>query len=187
LEVYENIETEYKQLVEKRDKLLSEKQDVILMMQEIESKKKDIFMKCYKEIDRNFQKIFSHLTTKAEATLSLENIENPLEGGMDILVKLPGNKILDLKSLSGGEKTLTALAFIFAVQEHQPSSFYLLDEVDAALDKRNSEMLARLIEKYSEKAQYIVISHNDAIITGAENIYGVSMQEGISKVISLKV
>ena len=187
LEVYENIETEYKQLVEKRDKLLSEKQDVILMMQEIESKKKDIFMKCYKEIDRNFQSIFSQLTTKAEATLSLENPEAPLEGGMDILVKLPGNKILDLKSLSGGEKTMTALAFIFAVQEHQPSSFYLLDEVDAALDKRNSEMLARLIEKYSEKAQYIVISHNDAIITGAENIYGVSMQEGISKVVSLKV
>lgn len=187
LEIYENIEKEYKQLVEKRNLLLGEKQDVLNMMQEIESKKKDIFMKCYNEINKNFKSIFSHLTTKAEATLQLENPEVPLEAGMDIIVKLPGNKTLDLKSLSGGEKTLTALAFIFSIQEYQPSSFYLLDEVDAALDKRNSEMLSKLIQKYSKRAQYIVISHNDAVITEAENIYGVSMQDGISKIISLKV
>ena len=92
-----------------------------------------------------------------------------------------------MRSLSGGEKTLAALAFIFAIQEYSPSPFYLLDEVDAALDKRNSELLSKLIHKYSEKAQYIVISHNDNIITEAENIYGVSMKDGVSKVISLKV
>ena len=94
---------------------------------------------------------------------------------------------MDIKSLSGGEKTLTALGFIFAIQEHQPASFYLFDEVDAALDKHNSEKLATLISKYSNKAQYIVISHNDSIVTGAQQIYGVSMQEGISKIVSLKI
>ena len=82
---------------------------------------------------------------------------------------------------------MTALALIFAIQEYQPSAFYLLDEVDAALDKRNSELLSKLIAKYADHAQYIVISHNDTIITEADQIYGVSMQDGISKVVSLKV
>ena len=85
------------------------------------------------------------------------------------------------------EKTMTALAFIFAIQEHEPASFYLLDEVDAALDKHNSQKLANLIAKYASKAQYIVISHNDSIITEAHQIYGVSMQDGISKILSLKI
>jgi len=82
---------------------------------------------------------------------------------------------------------MAALAFIFAIQEHKPASFYLMDEVDAALDKTNSSKLSKLIEQYSKKAQYIVISHNDAIISEANQIYGVSMKEGISKVVSLKI
>jgi len=95
---------------------------------------------------------------------------------------------MDIRSLSGGEKTMTALAFIFAIQENDPASFYIMDEVDAALDKRNSERLADLVNDYSKKAQYIVISHNDGLIASAENLYGVSMNEsGISKVISLKI
>ena len=109
------------------------------------------------------------------------------DAGIDIRVRISGSKYMDLKSLSGGEKSLTALAFIFAIQEFEPSSFYLMDEVDAALDKRNSELLSKLIAKYAHGAQYFVISHNDAVISEADAIFGVSMQEGISKVISLKV
>jgi chromosome segregation protein len=83
---------------------------------------------------------------------------------------------------------MTALAFIFAIQEHEPASFYVLDEVDAALDKHNSTKLAELLNTYSEKAQYLIISHNDAIISAAENLYGVSMNEhGMSQVVSLKI
>ena len=97
------------------------------------------------------------------------------------------NKYLDIRSLSGGEKTLAALALIFAIQEYQPASFYLLDEVDAALDKTNSDLLSKLIGKYSASAQYILISHNDEVITEAEQVYGVSMQQnGISKIMSLR-
>jgi len=92
------------------------------------------------------------------------------------------------KSLSGGEKTMAALAFIFAIQEYQPMAFYLFDEVDAALDKKNSELLSELVSKYSGTAQYIMISHNDNVITEADYVYGVSMHEtGISKVVSLKL
>ena len=188
LDIYEEIEKEYNNLLEKKDKLIEEKEDVLAMMKEIEGKKKDLFMKTYDVINQNFMQIFQQLSTKGTAHLELENDENPFEGGLFVKVKITGNKFLDIRSLSGGEKTLTALAFIFAIQEHEPASFYVLDEVDAALDKHNSEKFAKLIKKYSEKAQYIVISHNDGIISEATNLYGVSMDEhSISNVVSLKV
>ena len=117
----------------------------------------------------------------------IEDDENIFESGVDIQVRITGNKFLDIKSMSGGEKTMAALAFIFAIQEFEPAAFYLLDEVDAALDKRNSELLSKLIKKYSSKAQYVVISHNDTVITEADQVFGVSMQEMVSKVISLKL
>ena len=187
LEVYEAIEQEYGKLVEKTSKLKSEKEDVLKMITEIEESKKGLFMKTFKEIASNFKQIFNNLTTKGEAYLLVENEEDPLSAGIDIKVRITTNKFLDIRSLSGGEKTLAALSFIFAIQEYDPASFYLLDEVDAALDKHNSEKLSSLIAKYSSKAQYIVISHNDQIISEAKQVYGVSMQDGISKVISLKV
>jgi chromosome segregation protein len=104
-----------------------------------------------------------------------------------ITVKTGHGKYIDVTSLSGGEQTLVAISLIFAIQELNPYCFYILDEIDAALDKRNSERLAGLLSKYMRRGQYIVISHNDEIISNATNIYGVSMQDGISKVISLKV
>ena len=187
LEIYENIEKEYNSLIEKAAKLKIEKEDVLKIIAEIDSKKEFAFMKCYNNINKRFKEIFTELSTKGGAYLELENKDSPLEGGVEIKVRFAGNKHLDIRSLSGGEKTLTALSLIFSIQEYQPSSFYLLDEVDAALDKRNSELLSKLVQKYSKNAQYIVISHNDVIITEANQVYGVSMQEGISKIISLKV
>ena len=83
---------------------------------------------------------------------------------------------------------MIALAFIFAIQKHDPATFYVLDEVDAALDKKNSKKLAKLISKYSDRSQYVIISHNDAVIAEADNLYGVSMNEhGISHVVSLRI
>ncbi len=188
LEIYENIEIEYQVLVEKTNGLQKEKEDVLLMMTEIEGKKKHLFMKTYKQIAENFKRIFLSLSAKGEAYLDLEDKENPLLGGLDIKVKLAGTKFLDIASLSGGEKTLTAIAFIFAIQEYKPASFYLLDEVDAALDKTNSQLLARLVANYAKQSQCIMISHNDSVITEANQIYGITMQQnGISKVVSMKL
>ncbi len=188
LEVYENIKKEYESLVEKTDKLKMEKEDVLDMIAEIEKNKKDIFLKTFKTINNNFSRIFRSLSNKGEAAMEVENKESPLDGGIDIRVRITGNKFLDIKSMSGGEKTMAALAFIFAIQEYQPAAFYLLDEVDAALDKKNSELLSELVSKYSAGAQYIMISHNDNVITEADYVYGVSMhQTGISKIISLKL
>jgi len=187
LEVYEQVEVEFNKLVEKKDGLGKEKTDVLALMNEIETKKKEHFMHTFDKANDNFQKIFSNLFTKGKAYLELENAESPFEGGLNIKVKLIGNRFMDIKSLSGGEKTLTALSFIFAIQEYQPASFYILDEIDAALDKQNSEILAKLIRSYADRAQYIVISHNDSIISEADTLFGVSMKDGVSKVTSLKI
>ncbi|MBS1266431.1 MAG: Chromosome partition protein Smc [Candidatus Woesearchaeota archaeon] len=188
LEIYDSVQEEYEELLAKKDKLEEEKADVLILMEEIESRKQELFMKTFDSVNEHFQNIFKRLTTKGKAHLALENPKDVFEGGVRIRVKLTGRRFMDIRSLSGGEKTLTALSLIFAVQEYDPASFYVLDEVDAALDKHNSEKLARLIRKYSQNAQYIIVSHNDAIIQEADNLYGVSMNEhSISKIISLEI
>ena len=188
LEIYETAEKEYTELNGKKEILLKEREQVLVLINEVDTKKKDLFVKMFAIINEEFKKIFLKLNTKGEAFLELENPEDPLTAGMNIKVRLSGNKFLDINSLSGGEKTMTALAFLFAIQEHEPAQFYVLDEIDAALDKRNAEKLGVLIHQYCNRAQYIIISHNDAVITQADLIYGVSMNEhGESKVASLKV
>ena len=107
---------------------------------------------------------------------------------MDVMVKPVGKRYVFLKSLSGGEKTIVALAFLFAILEYQPAPFYILDEVDSALDKMNSKKLADLVKGYSRKSQFIIITHNDEIVANANYIYGVSInKKGISNVVSIKV
>ena len=188
LEIYDAAEKEYNNLQAKKEKLAVEKEDVLIMMNEIEARKKDMFAKTFEIVNKNFQTFFGLLSTKGDAFLELENPESPFEQGVLVKVRITGERFMDIRSLSGGEKTLTALAFIFAIQEHEPASFYIMDEVDAALDKRNSERLAQLIKKYTERAQYIVISHNDSVISEADTLYGISMDEhGVSNVTSLKL
>jgi len=189
LEIYEKAQSEYEALLKKKDKLASEREDVLIMINEIDSKKKELFMRTYNVLNENFKRIFDNLTAKGEAFFKLEDPEDPFAGGMTIKVRISGKKFMDIRSLSGGEKTLTGLAFIFAVQEYAPASFYVLDEVDAALDKHNSEKFAKLIRSYCRDAQYIIISHNDAVISEADNLYGISMnkEQNISKVTSLKI
>src|SRR3989344_5080739 len=188
LEIYEKVESEYNSLLEKKSILEVEQKDVMSLIGQIETKKKDIFMKTFDVVNTIFKDFFKQLSTKGDAFLEMENQEKPFEAGVEIKVRLSGNKFMDIKSLSGGEKTMTALAFIFAIQEHDPASFYILDEIDAALDKHNSEKLAKLIRNYCKRAQYVVISHNDAIISEATNLYGVSMNEhGMTNVTTLKL
>ena len=188
LEIYDEVEKEYNGLLEKKETLTVERADVVKLMEEIEGKKKELFLRHFEIINEHFKRAFVALSSKGDAFLELEDPDSIFEAGVRIKVKITGTKFLDIRSLSGGEKTMTALAFIFAIQEHEPATFYILDEVDAALDKHNSEKFAKLIAKYSEKAQYLIISHNDGVISQAENLYGISMNEhGISNVVSLKI
>ncbi|MFH1770621.1 MAG: chromosome segregation protein SMC [archaeon] len=188
LEMYDKAEKEYGLLMHKKDSLAGEREDILVMINEIDSKKTELFIKTFEVVNANFKNIFATLSTKGEAFMELEDKKDPFMGGVEIKVRITGKKFMDIRSLSGGEKTMTALAFIFAVQEHAPAPFYILDEVDAALDKKNSEKLAELIMSYANRSQYILISHNDGLITSAENLFGVSMDgHGISKVTSLKI
>ena len=187
LEVYDEIKKEYELVKEKVEAITKEKEGVLKIIHEIDIKKKKSFLRTLTELNEIFTKNFSQISAKGQVFLDLQNKKEPFEGGVDIIVKTGHGKYFDIKSLSGGEQTMVALSLIFAIQELKPYHFYILDEIDATLDKRNSERLAGLLKKYMEKGQYIVITHNDEIITGATNLYGVSMHEGISKIISLKV
>lgn len=188
LDVYKEVESEYNELKDKYDKLEGEKQEVLDLIFEIEIRKKESFMESYRYVAENFEKIFSTLSPGGEARLILENEDDVFEGGIDIFAKHRGKKFISLRAMSGGEKTITTLAFIFAIQEYQPSPFYILDEVDAALDKENSEMLGRLLDEYSKKSQFIVVTHNDSILSHADNIYGVHLNKlGESQIVSVKL
>ena len=187
LEVYDNVKREYDSVKEKAEIIDKEKENVMKTIGEIDNKKKKTFMKTLDELNGIFSRNFSELSIKGIVSLELEDRQEPFSGGVDIIVKTGHGKYFDVTSLSGGEQTLVALSLIFAIQESKPYPFYILDEVDAALDKRNSERLAELLKKHMQKGQYIVISHNDEVILNATNLYGVSMNEGISKIVSLKV
>jgi len=144
-------------------------------------------MKTYKGINELFSRNFSQLSPKGQAFLEIENKEDIFSGGVNIVIKMRKGKYFDVTSLSGGEQTLIALALLFAIQEYKPYHFYIFDEIDASLDKRNSEKLSALLKKYIQSGQYIIITHNDAIITDSNFLYGVTMHDGISKVLSLKL
>jgi len=186
LEVYDKVKEEYDKIAEKVTILQTEKEDILKVIEEIDKKKKKAFMDVFNAINQGFTDNFLKLGGR-EAYLELENEQDPFIGGINIVVKLAKGKYLDVNSLSGGERTLVALSLIFAIQKYRPYSFYIFDEIDAALDKRNSERLSSIIKNYIKNAQYVIITHNDSLITEATSLYGVSMQDGVSKVISLKV
>lgn len=187
LEVYDSIKQEYDSINEKVEIISKEKEGIFKIIQEIDIKKKKTFLKTLETLNEIFSRNFAQLSIKGEVYLELENKKEPFEGGVGIVVKIGHGKYFDVTSLSGGEQTLVALSLIFGIQELKPYNFYILDEIDAALDKRNSERLAGLLRKYMEKGQYLVITHNDEVISRATNLYGVSMNEGVSKVVSLKI
>jgi len=187
LEVYDEIKKEYDSIKQKVEILDNEKQGILKIIHEIDIKKKKTFIKTLNELNEIFSRNFAQLSTKGHVFLEAENKKEPFEGGINIIVKTGHGKYFDVTSLSGGEQTLVALSLIFGIQELKPYCFYILDEIDAALDKRNSARLANLLKKYMQKGQYIVITHNDEVITNATNLYGISMHDGISKITSLKI
>lgn len=187
LEVYEEIKKEYDSIKEKAEIIEKEKNEITKVISEIDIKKKKTFNQTLSLLNDIFSRNFSELSVKGQVFLEVENKQDPFSGGVNIIVKTGHGKYFDVTSLSGGEQTLVALSLIFGIQELKPYCFYILDEIDAALDKRNSERLASLLKKYMQKGQYIVITHNDEIISNATTLYGVSMHDGLSKIISLKL
>jgi len=165
-------------------RLEAQRRDLIKLETELNQKKKSALLKVYDAVNQNFRRAYAELSQGGEAELILENPEEPFQGGLAIKAKPKQGKVLRLEALSGGEKSLTALAFIFAIQEFQPSPFYLLDEVDMFLDGINADMVARRVQKSSKTAQFVQISLRKITLTKADHIIGVTKQEGgISHVI----
>jgi len=183
LEEYETMSTEFKELRKKLDKLIEEKNAIEKTVAEIEKKRYEKFMETFNEISKNFSKIYADLMG-GTAKLRLEE-EGNIESGLLIEASPPGKKILDLDAMSGGEKTMTSLAFLFAIMQFYAAPFYILDEVDAALDKVNTKKVDELLKKYSKNVQFIVITHNDTTIASADKVFGVSMEDGVSKVFGI--
>jgi chromosome segregation protein len=185
IEQYDRFKNEFDQYKMKYEKILEEKKAVLGMIEKIEEKRREVFYKCLQEISGYFNEIFEKMTN-GSAKLELENSLD-LESGLIIEANPEGKMLLNIDSMSGGEKTLTALAFLFSVQKYRPAPFYILDEVDAALDKANSKKVADLIKLMSKEEQFIVITHNDTTIMYGDRVYGVTMNRGESKILSLEL
>ncbi|MEM5802044.1 MAG: chromosome segregation SMC family protein [Candidatus Aenigmatarchaeota archaeon] len=185
IEEFEKFRTEFDEYKKRYEKILEEKKAVLDMIEQIESKKKEIFNKTLSEVSNYFNSIFMEMVG-GTASLTLEDPNN-IESGLLIQVNPKGKKLLNIDALSGGEKSLSALAFIFAIQKYKPAPFYILDEVDAALDKENSIKIAEYIKNLSKRGQFIMITHNDQTIKYGDRIFGVTMEEGESKILGLEM
>lgn len=187
VEDFEEVKRRYEDLNEKLQKLIEEKKSIEELIESLEDKKIRAFMEVYETVNKNLNKIFKQLSPGGRAYLELENEEDPLSGGVLLKAKPRGKDVKRLEIMSGGEKTLTALAFLFAVQRYKPAPFYYFDEVDAHLDDANARKIAQLMKELSKEAQFIVVTLRDTMASYADKLIGVSAREGISHVYTLDV
>jgi chromosome segregation protein len=176
----------YRELSLRLNELEREKQAIVQFMDEIEAKKRKVFMDAFETINLNLQTYFSKLTGGGNAFLKLEEPEEPFHGGIDMLVQFPNKPSIVVSGASGGERSVSAVAFIFALKEFTPTSFYILDEIDAHLDAFHVSKLADVLLEESEKLQFIVITLKPEIVNKAQKVYGVYERNGVSNVISTK-
>jgi chromosome segregation protein len=185
LEDYEEIKERYEDLNSKLKTLIDEKKSIEELIENLEEKKIKAFMEVYQEVNKNLGKIFKRLSPGGKAYLEIENEEDPLSGGILLKAKPRGKDVKRLEIMSGGEKTLTALAFLFAVQQYRPAPFYYFDEVDAHLDDANARKIAELMKELSKEAQFIVVTLRDTMASYADRLIGVSARDGISSTYTL--
>ena len=187
LEDYETVSVRQQELQGQIQTLSEERAQILERMKGYEDLKKETFLTTYNAINENFKDIF-HKLSEGEGSLLLENEEKPFEGGLDIEAQPRDKKKQRLMGMSGGEKALTALSFVFAIQKYMPAPFYAFDEVDASLDSINVEKLAGIVQSQSETTQFIVVSHRKPMIESANRTIGVTQKEkGISKVTGVKL
>jgi chromosome segregation protein len=185
IEMFEKRKSEIEDVEGKIEKLDTEREAILSMISEIDEHKKDAFMEAFNVVSENFAKMFRHVNV-GQGHLYLSDATNPFESGLFIKLRR-NNHEHNLDSLSGGEKTLVALMFIFALQLFKPAPFYILDEVDAALDKPNSKNLSDLVARMSADSQFIIVSHNDTVMSNSDSVIGVTKAEGISKLVGIKL
>ena len=175
IDEYDEAAAELEQLEERRDVLVEERDGIESRIEGYEAEKKDAFVETFESINDHFEDIFSRLSA-GTGELLLENPDDPFEEGLTMRAQPADKPVQRLEAMSGGEKSLTALSFIFAVQRHNPAPFYALDEVDAFLDAVNAERVGEMIEELATDAQFVVVGHRSALLERADRAIGVTMQ-----------
>jgi chromosome segregation protein len=188
-------ESEYELLNKDYNFLLMQKEDVVKSIEDmneaikkIDKESRTSFMEAFKQVQRNFKKNFQILFEGGEAELALMDDSDVLETGLEIKAQPPGKRLLSLNLLSGGEKTLTSLSFLFALFQYKPSPFCVFDEVDASLDEANIQRFLKFLHQLKKNTQFLIITHNFKTMEEADYIYGITMNEpGISTIYSMKM
>ena len=181
---YDAAEKEFETFRERVDALEDEKREIERLIGEIEDRKRERFLEVLCSVNVHFSRIFQHLFEGGSASLELD-VEKDISSGLLIKAHPPDKEPHLIDALSGGEQTLVAIAFIFALQEFQEAPLFVLDEVDAALDLMNTSRLAKMLQEYSKRVQVIVVSHNEETVRHASRAYGVTIKNGVSEVLAL--
>ncbi|MBN2487513.1 MAG: chromosome segregation protein SMC [Methanosarcinaceae archaeon] len=176
IDEYDGVEARLDDLKKRRDTLFNEREQIIARIQQYEKLKKDVFMDAFNGINEHFKVVFNELSD-GSGELVLDDEEDPFAGGMTLRAQPKEKNLQRLEAMSGGEKSLTALAFLFAIQQYRPAPFYAFDEIDMFLDGANAERVAQRVKKAVKDAQFIVVSLRKPMIEAAARTIGVTMQE----------
>ncbi|MEU6843976.1 chromosome segregation protein SMC [Streptomyces sp. NPDC046716] len=188
LEEFAALEERHKFLSEQLEDLKKTRTDLLQVVKEVDERVEQVFTEAYRDTAREFEGVFSRLFPGGEGRLILTDPDNMLTTGVDVEARPPGKKVKRLSLLSGGERSLTAVAMLVSIFKARPSPFYVMDEVEAALDDTNLQRLIRIMQELQEASQLIVITHQKRTMEVADALYGVSMQgDGVSKVISQRL
>ncbi len=188
IEDYKNLMERYQFLKTQHDDLVEAEKTLLHIIEELDTSMRKQFHEKFAEIGREFDKVFKELFGGGKGTLELMEDEDILEAGIRIIAQPPGKKLQNMMQLSGGEKALTAIALLFAIQNLKPSPFCLLDEIEAALDENNVTRFAKYLHKLTKYTQFIVITHRRGTMEKADRLYGITMQEkGISTLVSVNL
>lgn len=188
LEEFAALEERHKFLSEQLEDLKKTRADLLQVIKEVDERVEQVFTEAYRDTAREFEGVFSRLFPGGDGRLILTDPDNMLTTGVDVEARPPGKKVKRLSLLSGGERSLTAVALLVSIFKARPSPFYVMDEVEAALDDTNLQRLIRIMQELQEASQLIVITHQKRTMEVADALYGVSMQgDGVSKVISQRL
>ena len=188
IEDYKNLSERYEFLKNQHDDLVEAEATLLQIIEELDEAMRKQFREQFDLISVEFDHVFKELFGGGKGTLELMEDEDILEAGIRIIAQPPGKKLQNMMQLSGGEKALTAIALLFAIQNLKPSPFCLLDEIEAALDDSNVVRFAKYLHKLTKNTQFIVITHRRGTMTAADRLYGITMQEkGISTMVSVSL
>ena len=189
IEEYKELEERYTFLKAQEEDLLKSKQQILELITMINTKSGEMFQSTFEQANANFENMFTKLFNGGQAKLVLlENAEDPLECGIDIIARPPGKRPQSVTLLSGGERTMTAVSLLFAIFMIKPAPFCMLDELDAALDDSNIGRFVQALKDFLAYSQFLIITHNQHTIAGSDIVYGVTQQEkGISKIVSMRL